>query len=443
MVFEITILTVLVMAAVGALSAYLANQNIAVFNDGLRPMYPQYLSGAIDRKTLFATSFALSFGLVVGFGLPTSIAGKIILIHTVLLGCDIIGTAFKDDKKGGISAAVVGAVFSIILLFGMQGIVDFISILPINFLDDLSNVGALIIISFCVFPALAIAYQSNVKNGFIALAVIMLAKQLTVVYGTFTIGDDLEVVIDSNGIALLVGIVAMIFVAARDKRKGDSSAASLFSVFEKNIERIRKNILLLSITGGFIALATSLMLIAEGPASLALTAEGQYDAAAIVAFGRCLGFIPLVMTTAIISGVYAPSGTKAIHIPAILLINTGIIGLVGSFVIGCLIMAVEIVLLGFIARGMDKFPGMKELGDNARTAMSKVLDLALLVGGMLAANAISPSLGYIWVMGLYFLNGISKKPISPMAIGPLGAISLGIIVNILHFVGLFPTPPAP
>ena len=87
---------------------------------------------------------------------------------------------------------------------------------------------------------------------------------------------------------------------------------------------------------------------------------------------------------------------------------------------------------------MDRFPGMKELGDNTRTAMSKVLDIALLVGGMMAANAIAPNLGYIWIVGLYYLNQTAKKPVPAMAIGPIGAITLGIIVNILHLIGLFP-----
>ena len=43
MVFEINVLTVIVMAALGGISAYLANQNIAVFNDGVRPMYGPYI----------------------------------------------------------------------------------------------------------------------------------------------------------------------------------------------------------------------------------------------------------------------------------------------------------------------------------------------------------------------------------------------------------------
>ncbi len=205
-----------------------------------------------------------------------------------------------------------------------------------------------------------------------------------------------------------------------------------------HIGRIKKNIVILAISGGIVALATTLLIIAEGPASLALMAEGNYSEAAIVALGRSLGFIPLVMTTSIISGVYSPCGTKAVHIPALLLINLGILGLVGSFVLGCLIMVIEVLLLGFIAKGMDRYPGMKELGDNTRTAMSKILDIALLVGGMLAAAAIAPTIGYIWVVGLHFLNQTAKKPVPAMAIGPIGAISMGLIVNILHLIGLFP-----
>ncbi len=437
MIFQINVLTILVMAALGGVAAYLANQNVAVFHDGLRPLYPQYFNGVMDRKTLFATSFALSFGLVIGFGLPTSIAGKIILIHTILLATDIIGTMFNDNKRGAMLALGAGALFGVVLLFGMQTIMDFFKILPIDFTSNLGSVGALIIISFSVFPALAVAYQTGFKNGVIVFLLTVLTKQVTAVYGVLKF-NNLTIALNADGMALLVAILLMVFFAARDKKAQSSGASSAFAVFEKNIERIKKNLLILSISGGIVALATTLLLVAEGPASMALMVEGQYVEAAMVALGRTIGFIPLVMTTAIISGVYSPSGTKAIHIPAILLINAGIMGLVGSFFIGCLIMAVEVLLLGFIAKGMDKFPGMKELGDNTRTAMSKVLDLALLVGGMIAANSIAPTIGYIWVIGLYFLNQTSKKPITPMAIGPLGAISIGILVNILHLIKLFP-----
>lgn len=437
MIFQINVLTIIVMASLGGIAAYLANQNIAVFHDGLRPMFPAYLSNAMDRKTLFATSFALSFGLVIGFGLPTSIAGKIIIVHTILLATDIIGTMFPDTGKNKWYAAAVGALFGVVLLFGMQAIIDALKILPIDFTGNLGTVGSLIILAFSVFPAIAVAYQAGIVSGGVVLALIMIVKQVTVLFGKFVI-NDVTIALNADGMALLVGIIAMVVVAARQKKTADGNATTAFAVFTKNIERIKNNMVVLALSGGIVALATTLLLIAEGPASLTLMAEGQYAQAAIVALGRTLGFIPLVMTTAIVSGVYSPAGTKLIHVPAILFINMGIVGLAGSFVTGAIIMVVEVLLLGFIAQGMDRFPGMKDLGDNTRTAMSKVLDLALLVGGMLAANAIAPSIGYIWVIGLYFLNQASKKPLSTMAIGPIGAISMGIIVNVLHLIGLFP-----
>lgn len=437
MVYQVNLFTVIIIALLGAVASYLSNQNVAVFNDGTRPMYGPYIDGKIDRKTLFATSFALSFGLVIGFGLPTSIAGGIIIIHTVLLATDIIGVSFPDDKKGMLMAVGSGALFGVVLMFGMQTIINIFAALPINFLGNLSTVGSLVITLFCIFPALAIAYQAGFKTGMIVFVLTVLVKQVFALYGVFTIGN-IKIALNSDGMALLFGIVAMVVVAARSSKKGDGSTAEAFKVFEKNIDRIKKNMFVLALSGGIVAVATTLLIIAEGPASLALMAEGNFNEAAIVALGRCLGFIPLVMTTSIISGVYSPCGTKAIHIPALLLVNMGIIGIVGSFTIGCLIMVIEVLLLGFIAKGMDKYPGMKELGDNTRTAMSKILDVALLVGGMLAANAIAPTIGYIWVVGLHFLNQTAKKPVPAMAIGPIGAISIGLIVNILHLIGLFP-----
>ena len=359
MAFEINLLTMIVMAALGAMSAYLANQNIAVFNDGLRPVYMQYFDKTIDRRTLFATSFALSFGLVIGFGIPTSIAGKIIIVHTILLAADIIGTLFNDDTKGMIVSTVLGAAFGLALLFGMQFIVDVFKALPIDFTGSLATVGSLITIGFTVFPALAVAYQAGAIKGMIVLVLTMLAKQLTVLFGTIKF-NDFTVALNADGMALLVGIILMVFFAATAKKEKGSSMEATFAIFEKNIERIRKNLIVLAISGGIVALATTLLLIAEGPASLTLMAEGQYNEAAMIALGRALGFIPLVMTTAIISGVYSPAGTKLVHVPAILLINAGIMGMAGSFVIGSLIMLLEVLLIGILAKGMNNLNGIIE-----------------------------------------------------------------------------------
>ena len=79
-------------ALVGGVGSILANRGIAVFNDGLRPIMPEYLEGKIDRKELAATSFAVSFGLIIGFGIPVSIGSTILVAHSILLAADIIGT---------------------------------------------------------------------------------------------------------------------------------------------------------------------------------------------------------------------------------------------------------------------------------------------------------------------------------------------------------------
>ena len=102
-------LNYLLAAGIGAMSSILANKNVAVYNDGFRPVYAEYFNGRMDRKSLAATSFAVSFGLIVGFGFTNSIAMGIIIIHTFLLMGDIIGTWCPDSPKGTVISGVIGA----------------------------------------------------------------------------------------------------------------------------------------------------------------------------------------------------------------------------------------------------------------------------------------------------------------------------------------------
>ena len=101
----------------------------------------------------------------------------------------------------------------------------------------------------------------------------------------------------------------------------------------------------------------------------------------------------------------------------------------------------EILLLNVIAKGLDKFPGIKRCGDNIRTAMSYVIDIALLIGGILAAQAIMPTTGLFIIVAFWCINKCSKKPLVSMAVGPLGAILVGLIANVLFLLSLY-TPAA-
>ncbi|MGJ1028674.1 YhfT family protein [Enterococcus gallinarum] len=427
------IIELVAIALLGGICAVLANKGIAVFNDGLRPIVPEFLEGKIGKKEIAATSFALSFGLVIGFGIPVSIGASILLVHSVLLMTDIIGSWAPEGKSGIIISAIIGAMYGIGLVLGLQAVVDFFAMMPVNFMDSLSMVGTPVVISFSIFPAVAIASQHGFKKGAISFAATLLTLFAVKRFGTFDLGNGTSLTLSAEGMSLLVGMIFMIVYAIQVKSDGSNSNESLVSVFLERVNRIKKNWAWLAVTGGLVSAATSLMIIAGDPISLNLLSEGKFSEAGLAAFARGIGFIPLVFSTAIVTGVYSPAGTTFVFVAGILLHDNPIM----AFIVGSALMFIEVQLLSLMAKALDKFPGIREMGEHIRTAMNKVLEVALLIGGAMASEQIAPGIGYFWVIGLMLLNRKAKKPVVELAVGPIAAISLGVIVNILYLVGLF------
>jgi len=426
-------LQIITLACLGALASILANRGIAVFNDGLRAIVPEYLENRLSKKELAATSFALSFGLVIGFGIPISIAASIILIHSILLGTDIIGSWAPSSKKGLIIAGVVGALWGVGISIGLQVVVDAFSKLPVDFLPALGTVGLPVVTAFSAFPALVVAMQYGFKNGLITFVLTFLGRQIFEMFGQIQIGDS-SLQLNADGMALMIGMIIMIIFALREKTTEDSAKNNevLLGIFADRVARIKKNILLLSVMGAILAAATNLALIAGDPISLNLLAEGKTAEAGIAALARAIGFVPLVATTSIATGVYGPAGTTLVFAVGLLTGNP-----ILAFVLGFAVIFAEVCLLELIAKAMDKFPGMKACGDHIRTAMNRVLEVSLLVGGMMAANEMAPSFGFLFVTGVYSLNKFAKKPLVDMAVGPIAAIALGVVINILALLGLY------
>lgn len=427
------IIELVAIALLGGICAVLANKGIAVFNDGLRPIVPEFLEGKIGKKEIAATSFALSFGLVIGFGIPVSIGASILLVHSVLLMTDIIGSWAPEGKSGIIISAIIGAMYGIGLVLGLQAVVDLFAMMPVNFMDSLSMVGTPVVISFSIFPAVAIASQHGFKKGAISFAATLLTLFAVKRFGTFDLGNGTSLTLSAEGMSLLVGMIFMIVYAIQVKSDGSNSNESLVSVFLERVNRIKKNWAWLAVTGGLVSAAISLMIIAGDPISLNLLSEGKFSEAGLAAFARGIGFIPLVFSTAIVTGVYSPAGTTFVFVAGILLHDNPIM----AFIVGSALMFIEVQLLSLMAKALDKFPGIREMGEHIRTAMNKVLEVALLIGGAMASEQIAPGIGYFWVIGLMLLNRKAKKPVVELAVGPIAAISLGVIVNILYLVGLF------
>ena len=73
--------------------------------------------------------------------------------------------------------------------------------------------------------------------------------------------------------------------------------------------------------------------------------------------------------------------------------------------------------------------------------MNKVLEVALLVGAVVAAETMSAAVGLsgigaLFVIAVLLLNRMSKKPIVELAIGPVATIAFGILLNLLIIVKL-------
>ncbi len=423
----------ILIAVIGALAAFLTNQGIAVFNDGLRPVVPEFVEGRMTRKELAATAFAMGFGLVIGFGIPFSLTATILLVHCIFLGTDIIGTATPNGKVGGLVAAGLGALYGVGIHLGLEGVVKVFEMLPVNFMGSLGEVSKPVVIAFATFPALATAYQYGVKKGLLNLILSMLARQLAVMVGVISL-NGAKITINPEGTALVVGMILLLLFAVKEKAP-EGESVDLVSLFSDRVARIRKNMPYLMVMGALVAAATALQIMAGDPISLNLIKEGNINDAAFAALARGIGFVPLVASTAIATGVYGPVGMTFVFAAALFIGNPILAAVAGAVIIG-----LEVLLLGVIAKGLDRFPGIRKAGDNIRTAMSKLLEIALLVGGMNAANAIAPGIGFFLVAGLYILNEIAGKPVVRMAVGPIAAILTGILVNILAVVGLFQIP---
>jgi hypothetical protein len=425
-----------IIAALGALAAILANKGIAVFNDGFRPIVPQYFEGKISRKELATMSFAISFGLVIGFGIPTSIAATIILIHSILLATDIIGITAPDTKTGTIIAGVVGAVYGVGLLIGLDFIVTLFGYLPFNFLGSLGSVSSFVVVAFAIFPSVAVGYQHGFKKGVVTASISILVYFLIKKFGIFTV-SDFTIALNGEGMAMLSGTLVMLYYATTIKAESTGANTELVNVFSKQVARIRKNWFLLAIMGGLIAAATSMEIVAGDPTSLALLAAGSYSEAALAAFARAIGFIPLIFTTAIVTGVYGPAGVTLVFVVGLLLHGNPI----AALLLGAAVMVLELGLINVFAKGMDKFPGVKDMGEHIRTSMNKVLEVALLVGGIVAAESMAAAfglkgIGALFVIGALLLNRISKKPLVELAVGPVAVIMFGILLNLLALIKL-------
>lgn len=421
----------LVMFLAGAFGALLANRGIAVFNDAVRPVVPEYREGRMSRIEFATTTFALSFGLVIGFGIPYSLMSPIILVHSLWLGTDVIGVFFPakntekwyQDKESLIGAGcsiLFGGLYGVLLLAGLQGFVNLMQGLPVNVFDAWQNISGPVISAFIVFPSVVIAMDYGWKRALGSLVFTVIIRQLLVFLGKGDIAD---------GIALLIGLLLIIIFALQDKSSAQTDMASIFGDRVKNI---RKNIVWIAIMGAIYGLACNMRLLMEGPQSLVALADGNTTSAVSISLARAFSFIPLKALTSLTTGTFVTDGFGFTATVGILAPN----GLVAA-ILGAIVISLEALSLTLVAKLFDKVPNIKKSADNIRVAMTKLLEVAILVGSMTAAEGMAPGFGFLIVSGLFVMNEYFKKPVVRMAVGPIGVIAAGVLINIFAAIGWY------
>lgn len=233
----------------------------------------------------------------------------------------------------------------------------------------------------------------------------------------------------ADGVALLTGLVLIIVFAVRDKSE---STGNLASIFGDRVKNIRKNIIWIAIMGAIYGLACNMHLLMEGPQSLVALKDGNVSSAVSISFARALSFIPLKALTSLTTGTFVTDGF-GFTATAGLLAPNGVL----AAVFGAVVMSLEALSLAVVAKLFDKVPSIKKSADSIRVAMTRLLEVAILVGSMSAAEGMAPGFGFLVVGGFFVMNEYFKKPIVRMAVGPIAVIAVGVLVNVLAVAGLY------
>ncbi|MFH9138768.1 YhfT family protein [Streptomyces sp. NPDC017524] len=421
----------LTVIALCALTAFIAHMALAVFNDGVRPFLLDFIQGRTTRSATTAVSFGLSAGFIFGLGAPMALSTGVLNPWLLFLPTDILG--MLSPKKW--LAPILGGAWGAVVVFGLNGANNIAHDLPVDFLTAMQQMSTPILFLFTLFPVLAITKQFGRRWGGVAGVL-----ELALVVMTMKLWPNMF----AGALAMAVGVLMLIGLAvSKDLRQrradraagvveevgGDDPMASLFSA---SAARLRKYLPLFMVLGAGVCVLAQMHVFGGGEATSFLIAKGQYAEAAQVDFYRVFGFIPLIATTALASGAYGIAGFTLVYPIGYLMPNPFL-----AAVVGALVFAVEVLALSWIGRILGKLPSVRDSSEHLRSAIGDTLQLAILFGSLMAANAMGGGLGILVVGGLYLLNESMGRPVVRMAAAPAAVIVGGVLLNILYWLDLF------
>ncbi|MCX4673964.1 YhfT family protein [Streptomyces sp. NBC_01433] len=428
---DFTLAQQLTVIALCALTAYISHMALAVFNDGVRPFLLDFIQGRTTRSATTAVSFGLSAGFIFGLGAPMALSTGVLNPWLLFLPTDILG--MLSPKKW--LAPILGGAWGAVVVFGLNGANNVAHDLPVDFITAMQQMSTPILFLFTLFPVLAITKQFGRKWGGIAGVL-----EFALVVMTMKLWPNMF----AGALAMAVGVLMLIGLAvAKDlkQRKADKAAGviepvldddPMASLFSASAARLRKYLPLFMVLGAGVCVLAQMHIFGGGEATSFLIAKGQYAEAAQVDFYRVFGFIPLIATTALASGAYGIAGFTLVYPIGYLMPNPFVAAIVGA-----LVFALEVLALSYIGKLLGKLPSVRDSSEHLRSAISDTLQLAILFGSLMAANAMGGGLGILVVGGLYLLNEAMGRPIVRMAAAPAAVIVGGVLLNLLYWLDLF------
>ncbi|MFF1684400.1 MULTISPECIES: YhfT family protein [unclassified Streptomyces] len=423
----------LTVIALCALTAFISHMALAVFNDGVRPFMLDFVRGRSTRGATTAVSFGLSAGFIFGLGAPMALSTGVLNPWLLFLPTDILG--LLAPKKW--IAPVLGGAWGAVVVFGLNGANDVAHDLPVDFLTAMQQMSTPILFLFTLFPVLAITKQFGRMWGGVAGVL-----ELALVVMTMKIWPNMF----AGALAMAVGVLMLIGLAiAKDVRERKAERAEggaveeaaladdpMASLFSASAARLRTFLPLFMVLGAGVCALAQMHIFGGGEATSFLIAKGHYSEAAQVDFYRVFGFIPLIATTALASGAYGIAGFTLVYPIGYLLPNPFLAAIVGAAVF-----AVEVLALSSIGKFLGRLPSVRDSSEHLRSAITDTLQLAILFGSLMAANAMGAGLGILVVGGLYLLNEAMGRPVVRMAAAPAAVIVGGILLNLLYWLDLF------
>ncbi|EKN3361746.1 YhfT family protein [Yersinia ruckeri] len=423
---------IIVVALLTGMTALLSHRSVAVFHDGLRPILPQLVEGNMSRREAGSIAFGLSVGFIASVGISFTLSTGLLNSWLLFLPTDIIGVLAINSYL----AFALGAAWGILALTSLPAVNTALTSLPVNFIGSLGELSSPVISAFALFPLVAIFYQFGWKTAVIS-AVIVLMTRLLITRFTGLFPESIEIFV---GMILLIGIAIVQDLRAKTHIGGGGG----HSVFEERTQRIIRNLPLLAIVGGLISAVASMKLFAGSEVSIYTLAKAYAPGitpeeslslihqASLAEFMRGLGFVPLIATTALATGVYAVAGFTFVFVVGYLIPNPLVAALVGAMVI-----SVEVLLLRSIGKWLGRFPSVRNASDNIRNAMNLLMEYALLIGAIFASIKMAGYTGFTITTALYFLNEAIGRPVMKIAAPVVAVILAGIVLNLFYWLGLF------